>query len=299
MDEIPLDEIPLDEIPLDEVRAIEKQKALAGLLKKTGSLLVAFSGGVDSAYLLAVACRVLGGDVVAATAISKIYPSRELEEARAFTRSRGIEHITFPSGELGLADFIVNGPERCYHCKRGLFQALLSMAEQRGIHHVAHGANVDDLADYRPGFKAANELSVLAPLIDAGLHKEDVRFLAKNMDIAVWNKPSMACLASRIPYGSKITVEKLKMIEEAENFLQDRGIAQCRVRHHGPVARIELEKAGLDTIMKKKCRDAVVKKFREIGFFHISVDLEGYTSGNMNRELGMENQRRGPRWHAG
>jgi pyridinium-3,5-biscarboxylic acid mononucleotide sulfurtransferase len=286
----PTTRCPMDKIFPDRVGAIEKQKTLNALLKKKGPLMVAFSGGVDSAYLLAAAYRVLGGDVVAATATSEIYPNRELESARAFARSWGIEHITIPSNELTLADFIVNGPERCYHCKKGLFQALLTEAERKGIHYVAHGANVDDLADYRPGFKAANELNILAPLIDAGLKKEDVRFLAKTMHIAVWNKPSMACLASRIPYGSKITVEKLKMVEEAENFLRDRGISQCRVRHHGPVARIELKKGDLDAIMKKKLRDAVVKKFREIGFFHISVDLEGHTSGNMNRELGMGSQ---------
>jgi uncharacterized protein len=283
---------------VDEAPAMEKQTALVERLEKIGSLLVAFSGGVDSAYLLAVAFRILGSRVVAATAISDIYPSRELEVAQAFTRDRGIGHVTFPSGELGLADFIVNGPERCYHCKRGLFEALLGVAEQRGIAHVAHGANVDDLADYRPGFKAANEMGILAPLIDVGLHKKDIRILARNMDIALWNKPSMACLASRIPYGSKITVDKLKMVEEAEDFLRDRGIAQCRVRHHGPVARIELEKDGLDIIMKKTLREAVVEKFRKIGFFHISVDLEGYTAGNMNRDLGTVIQSRGRKWQA-
>jgi uncharacterized protein len=270
---------------MDEAGAKEKQKALGLFLKEADSLLVAFSGGVDSSFLLAMAHEVLGARVVAATAVSEIYPSGELDGVQAFVRQRGIDHVLFQSKELAMPAFVANGPERCYHCKGDLFKALLSLAQSKGVQHVAHGANVDDLADYRPGFKAAKEMGIVAPLVEVGLHKEDVRFLAKDMGLAMWDKPAMACLASRIPYGSTITVEKLKMIEEAERFLQDRGIVQCRVRHHGPVARIELDRAGLDAIMEKGFRAAVVKRFREIGFFHISIDLEGYTSGSMNRGL--------------
>ena len=159
------------------------------------------------------------------------------------------------------------------------------MAKERGIQYVAHGANVDDLNDFRPGFKAAKEMGIVAPLIDAGLRKDEIRFLAKNMGIAVWGKPSMACLASRIPYGDRITVEKLKMVEEAEGFLLDGGVAQCRVRHHGSVARIEVGQTDFDAMMKKGFREAVVQKFKEIGFFHVSIDLEGYCSGSLNRVL--------------
>jgi uncharacterized protein len=281
---------------MDEDGASKKKRALGQLLKEARSLLVAFSGGVDSSFLLAVAHEVLGDHVVAATAKSEIYPSRELKGARQFTGDRKIEHIVFRSGELALPAFAVNGPERCYHCKKALFQALSNLARRKGIQHVAHGANVDDLADYRPGFRAAKEMGIMAPLVEVGLHKEDVRFLAKDMGIAVWDKPSMACLASRIPYGSEITDEKLKMIEEAEGFLCDRGVAQCRVRYHGPVARIELGQSDLETVMEKGFREAVVKKFRDIGFFHISVDLEGYTSGSMNRVLSPEMKKRGQRW---
>jgi uncharacterized protein len=278
---------------MDEDGVKKKRRDLIHFLKAARSLLVAFSGGVDSSFLLAVAHEVLGDHVVAATAASEIYPSRELQVARQFTKDRKIEHIVFHSGALALPAFSVNGPERCYHCKKALFQELLRLARKKGIQRVAHGANLDDLADYRPGFKAAKEMDIMAPLVEIGLRKGEVRFLAKEMGIARWNKPSMACLATRIPYGIEITDEKLKMVEEAETFLHDHGIAQCRVRHHGPVARIEVEQSDFDALMEISFRDAVVKKMRDIGFFHIALDLEGYVSGSMNRVLSPEMKKRG------
>ncbi|MBE9581442.1 MAG: ATP-dependent sacrificial sulfur transferase LarE [Proteobacteria bacterium] len=268
---------------MDHVRV--KQERLVHLLRDAGSLLVAFSGGVDSSFLLALAHQTLGSGAVAATATSEIFPVREKDVAVEFAQARGIEHILFPSEEISLPDFLSNGPDRCYHCKRSLFQKLDKMAKERGIRRVAHGANVDDLKDYRPGFQAANEIGVMAPLVDAGLSKQDIRLLSKEMGLATWDKPTMACLASRIPYGSPITVDKLKMIEQAEAFLFDKGIKQCRVRHHGAVARIEVERQGLKMLMEDDLRKAIVHKFREIGFSHIAVDLEGYVSGSMNRAL--------------
>jgi uncharacterized protein len=265
--------------------AESKQARLTKLLGDVGSLLVAFSGGVDSAFLLAVAHETLGKGVVAATAVSEIYPRREEEEATAFARDRGIEHLTFQSNEMDLPPFVANGPDRCYHCRKSLFENLLEMAEERSIASVAHAANIDDFKDYRPGLEAAREMGIMAPLVDAGLNKKEIRFLAKKMGLPQWDKPAMACLATRIPYGSPVTDQKLKMIEEAEAFLFGRGLRQCRVRHHGPVARIEVDDRGLELIMGTDLRKEVAEKLREIGFLHVALDLEGYGSGRMNRAL--------------
>ena len=277
---------------MDHDNVTRKEERLIHLVRDAGSMLVAFSGGVDSSLLLAMAHEILGNDVVAATAISDIYPVREKEAASKFTSERGIEHIVFGSEEMSLPAFVSNGPDRCYHCKKSLCQKLIQIAEERGIERVAHGANVDDLEDYRPGLRAASEMGIMAPLLDAGLRKQDIRFLSKEKGFSQWNKPAVACLATRIPYGSPITAEKLKMIEEAEEFLFASGVRECRVRHHGSVARLELESLSLGTIMRDDVREAIVRKFREIGFLHIALDLEGYVSGSMNRELEIESAER-------
>jgi len=264
-----------------------KKNRLIHQLRGAGSLLVAFSGGVDSTFLLAMAHEILGEGAVAATAISETYPVREKEMAIQFTRDRGIQHVLFHSEEINLPAFVSNGPDRCYHCKKTLFHKLINTAKERGIKHVAHAANEDDLKDYRPGLRAAREMGIIAPLVDAGLNKKVIRTLSKEMGLSTWDKPAMACLAARIPYGSPVTAEKLKMIEEAEAFLINRGFRQCRVRHHDTVARIEVEELGLKMIMGDDLRKAIVGKFKEIGFLHIAIDMEGYVSGAMNRVLKM------------
>ncbi len=271
---------------MDETAARVKKKTLIQDIKNMDSLLVAFSGGVDSTFLLAVAYEILGKHVVAATADSVTYPPGEREEAIRFAKERGIEHIIFPSDETTIREFVANTPDRCYHCKKSLCRKLLKIAKQKEIKYVAHAANTDDLNDYRPGTAAAEEMGLIAPLLKAQLNKEDIRFLSKEMGLPTWDKPAMACLASRIPYGDTITEQRLKMIEQAELFLQNRGFKQYRVRHHGSVARIEVDKNDIEKIADAGSRDGIVKEFRRIGFDHIAVDLEGYVSGSMNRALG-------------
>jgi uncharacterized protein len=265
--------------------AASKKENLIHYLEKLDSLLVAFSGGVDSTFLLALSHQTLMDKVVAVTESSTTYPSREREEAIKFTKDRGIEHIVFQADETSIAKFVSNAPDRCYHCKKSLSKNLLNIAKQKSISHVAYAANLDDLSDYRPGMDAAREMGIIAPLVDAHLSKEEIRFLSKEMGLPTWDKPAMACLASRIPYGEPITTKKLKMVEEAEDFLADQGFRQYRVRHHGSVARIEVAGSEIKKVTGPELRKNIVEKFRQIGFYHIAVDLEGYFSGSMNRVL--------------
>lgn len=262
-----------------------KKENLIRRLSQLESLLVAFSGGVDSSFLLAVAHQTLGKRVVAATATSTTYPSREREEAIEFIRVRGIEHIVFPSDETSISEVADNVPNRCYYCKRLLSEKLVKIAEEKGIEYVAYATNVDDLGDFRPGLLAAEEFGIIAPLVEAQLDKEEIRYLSREMGLRTWDKPAMACLASRIPYGDPITDKKLNMVEEAEAYLADKGFKQFRVRHHGSVARLEVEGSEIERITEPRLRKELVDKFRKIGFHHIAVDLEGYVSGSMNRAL--------------
>jgi uncharacterized protein len=274
---------------IDESLARSKKEMLLRDLGKLDSLLVAFSGGVDSSFLLASAQQALGDRIVAVTATSSIHPRREQDEASEFAREREISHIIFKSDETKIPEFLSNGPERCYYCKKALSEEFLRVANEKGISHVAHGANADDLGDYRPGFRAAEEAGIIAPLIDAGLLKDEIRFLAKEMGLSAWDKPAMACLASRFPYGTAITEKGLKMVEKAEEFLLNEGFRGLRVRHHGPVARIEISTSDLGKILSDDTRRAIVEELRSIGFEHIALDLEGYISGKMNRSIEADN----------
>jgi len=264
---------------------IEKKQLLISALKPLKSLAVAFSGGVDSTLLLTVASQVLDQNVIAVTSESVIHPGCESQIATGFTKKQGIKHLVIKTGEMNNPAFLANNADRCYICKKELFSEIKKKASALGISDVAHGANVDDLKDFRPGFAAAHEMKICAPLIDAGLTKHDVRMLLKNMGLEVWNRPSMPCLATRIPYGTKITEKKLKITDQAENFLKTAGLKICRVRHHGEIARIETGPDEFEKIMDEKTRIRVVKKFREIGFLHIALDLEGYVQGSMNRSV--------------
>jgi len=270
---------------MDRCNAKQKKEDLVRRLKDLDSLLIAFSGGVDSTFLLAVAHQILGKRVLAATASSAAYPAREQEDAIEFVKKQGIRHVLFESDEINIPEYSANNPERCYYCKKRLCQELHRIAREKGMKNIAFAANLDDLDDYRPGIKAAEEMGIIEPLIDARLTKEEIRFLSKEMDLPTWDKPAMACLASRIPYGEPITEEKLKMVEEAEIFLSANDFKQFRVRHHGPVARIELEVQDMGRMIEPQMRKMIAGKLREIGFIHISLDLEGYVSGSMNRVL--------------
>ncbi len=270
---------------MDKPIAKCKKERLLNGLGKLNSLMVAFSGGVDSAFLLAAAREALGEKVTAATAVSPIHPRREQDEAVRFARDRGIEHFLFKTNEMEIPEFIANGIDRCYHCKEALSGRLLQIAREKAMDHVAHGANVDDLEDYRPGLRAAREAGIIAPLIDARLCKEEIRFLAKEMGLSEWDKPAMACLASRFPYGCPITEKGLGMVEAAEAFLSAEGFRGVRVRHHGPVARVEVDSSEINKIVSQDTRKAIVERLRRIGFDHIALDLEGHVSGKMNREI--------------
>jgi uncharacterized protein len=262
-----------------------KRDHLFTTLKGYGSLLIAYSGGVDSSFLLATAHEALKKNLVAVTAKSPVHPARENQDAKAFAEELGVRHMFIQSREMSQDDFIANTKERCYLCKKYLFEDLLRIANELGVKHVAHGANLDDLEDYRPGFDAARELKIAAPMVDAGLTKNDIRTLSKKMNLKTWNKPSMSCLATRIPYGTQITMEKLKMIEQAEQVILALGVNTCRVRLHAKVARIEVHPFDIQRIMDQEIRSTIVRKLREIGFSHVAVDLEGYGQGSMNRTL--------------
>ncbi|HSO60896.1 MAG TPA: ATP-dependent sacrificial sulfur transferase LarE [Desulfobacterales bacterium] len=269
----------------------EKKQRLIGILEACDGLAIAFSGGVDSSFLLAVAKDVLGGKVLAVTATSAIHSRAERLAAAEIARALGVTHRVAASREMDLPEFVANPSNRCYVCKRHVMAEVVRIAAEMGIAHVAHGVNVDDLGDFRPGLKAAEEMGLLAPLVEAGLTKADIRALSRRMGLGTWNKPSMACLASRIPYGTAITLENLRMVEEAEDFLRGRGFAGCRVRHHGAVARIELCQRDLKKALAAPARKAIVGRLRAIGFRYVAVDLEGYVMGSLNRTLEGEGSR--------
>ncbi|MDD5524549.1 MAG: ATP-dependent sacrificial sulfur transferase LarE [Smithella sp.] len=267
---------------------MERQDALKQLeynIGEKGSLAVAYSGGVDSTFLLKVAHDVLQDRVIAVTAQSSTFPERECKEAAEFTRSAGIKHIIIQSEELEIEGFTDNPPHRCYLCKYELFSKIKEVAGKHGIKHIAEGSNIDDLGDYRPGMKAIKELGIISPLKDAGLGKDVIRKLSKQMRLLTWDKQSFACLASRFPYGEKITKEKLAMVDRAEQCLLSFGFKQVRVRHHGDTARIEVAEAERPKFFDLELMDNVYKQFREIGFAYTALDLQGYRTGSMNEVI--------------
>jgi pyridinium-3,5-biscarboxylic acid mononucleotide sulfurtransferase len=263
----------------------DKKIRLIRILETFDRLAVALSGGVDSALLLAEAHAVHGKSVIAVTARSPIHPDHDVDDAAKIAASLGVPHLIVDSGEMDRADFLANTPERCYICKKAVFGQLLALIREKGFQHLVHGANADDRGDYRPGMRAAEELGVAAPLMDAGFTKDDIRRMAKDRGLFVWDKPAMACLATRFPYGTPIDPAAIEQVRHAEQVLVAAGFVGCRVRHHGDVARIEVPLGQLPALAADPVRRRIVDQFRKIGFVHVSVDLEGYVSGSMNRVL--------------
>jgi uncharacterized protein len=268
-----------------------KKEKLIEYISSLGSLAVAFSGGVDSTFLLECAHEALGDNVLAVTAKSSTFPERELKEAVAFAKEHGIKHEIIVSEELDIERFRDNPPDRCYICKNELFTKIIAIAKANGIKYVAEGSNCDDLGDYRPGLIAIKELGVLSPLRVAELNKDEIRQLSRLMGLGTWDKPSFACLSSRIPYGERIDREKLDMIGQAEQYLLDLGFRQLRVRHHGTIARIELSPNEMSRVFEEGLSDKIDSKLKSLGFTYVALDLMGYRTGSMNDTLKSEERK--------
>ncbi len=273
---------------MDIISLHEKYQNLQSLLASYGKLAVAFSGGVDSTFLLYAAKGVLPGNVLAVTGISGSFPVRETKEAEEFCRKHGIPQKFVKIDEMSIKGFAENQPDRCYLCKKEIFGGLIRAAAEEGITVVAEGSNVDDDGDYRPGHIAIRELGVRSPLREAGLTKAEIRQLSAQLGLPTASKPSFACLATRFPYGERITKEKLQMVDAAEQYLLDLGFAQLRVRMHGDMARIELLSSDFGRFMQEEIRIPVYNKLKALGFSYISLDLAGYRTGSMNEVLSEE-----------
>ena len=263
----------------------KKLKHLEKILKEMGGLLIAFSGGVDSTFLVKVAHQVLGDKVLAVIAKSPTYPVSELREARCAAGTMGVEHLVIDSEELKDENFLQNSPRRCYFCKKELLSKLVNLAKEKGIRWIADGSNYDDENDFRPGREAAKEMGIRSPLLEANLTKNDIRELSRKMGLPTWDKPADACLASRFPYGERITLEKLKKVNIAEEFLRKLGFRQVRLRHHHSLARIEVDNGEIGAFLDKNLREKLIDYLKSLGYNYVTLDLQGYRTGSLNETL--------------
>ncbi len=264
----------------------DKVKRLTDYLSSLGRAVIAFSGGVDSTLLALAAARTLGNDAIAVTAVSPTLTAEEKAECSALAERIGIKHIFLESREMDDADFVKNDAKKCYYCKRVRMRQICDWAQENGYAHVAEGSNTDDAKDYRPGTQALAELSmIVSPFVEAGFTKADIRALSREWHLPTWNKESAACLASRIAYGMTITEERLKEVEAGERIVREYAKGQVRVRHHGEVARIEVEEAALPVLMRPDVRKEITARMKEVGFRYVTLDMVGYRMGSLNESL--------------
>jgi len=262
-----------------------KVERLRAIVRKMGRVLVAFSGGVDSTFLLKIASQELGPNVYAVIAASETYPGRETRSAESLARKLKVRYEVIRTAELQDPEFVKNPPRRCYYCKKELWREMLAIARREGIGVVVDGQNRDDASDFRPGAEASREMGIRSPLKEAGLGKADIRAYSRLLGLPTWNKPSLACLASRIPYGTPIEIPKLSRIGAAEEYLRKLGFGQVRVRDHGTVARIEVEPGAFDRLVEAKTRAKIGARLKKLGYLYVTADLAGYRTGSMNEGL--------------